>query len=553
MKAENFCMGCMSRKAQGSVCPKCGWKHGTDPESPLYLAPGSILNKKYIVGRVLGAGGFGITYLAWDKVLDIKLCIKEFLPRDFAVRSLNLAEISIYTGEAQKHFQYGLEKFFEEGRALATFVNHPGIVSVRDYFKENNTAYLVMLYLEGRTLKEYLEERDGKIDYDTALKIMMPVMDVLKEFHKIDMLHLDISPDNIYITKEGQVKLLDFGGARYAMGEHSRSLPVVLKPGYAPEEQYRSKGKQGPWTDIYAVGATLYKVITGTLPPEALDRLDEDTLELPSQSGVIISAQAEQALLKAVSVRAGGRFQRMDELQNALMEEDLVQGKGQEYSLQGGMGQEKAQETSMPDNSSSGPVSTTFGTVPAGENILKAEKSQSKRANVTGSRDNTSSGSELSKKKTGRIIIGTIAVVIVAICAFVFFNIGKGNQAILRQETKADISITSGTSSETMETPDQVLFPIKNPPKYTGEKISLDLYETDIKNVLRILRTISGENFAVDRDVTGNVTLALDQPVPWDQVLDLVLKMNGLGKVREGNIIRIATLETLTEESKFKQ
>lgn len=211
---------------------------------------------------------------------------------------------------------------------LAKFVNHPGIVSVRDYFKENNTAYLVMLYLEGITLKEYLEKRGGKIDYATALKIMMPVMDALRELHKIDMLHRDISPDNIYITGEGQVKLLDFGAARYAMGEHSRSLSVVLKPGYAPEEQYRSKGKQGPWTDIYAVGATLYKAITGTLPPEALDRLDEDTLELPSQNGIRIIPRAEQALLKAMSVRAGGRFQDMETFQQALMEENTVEDAG---------------------------------------------------------------------------------------------------------------------------------------------------------------------------------------------------------------------------------
>ena len=321
MNSENYCMGCMSERIEGAVCPKCGWNHGQGQESGLYLPVGSILHDRYLIGRVLGSGGFGITYLARDLLLNSKLCIKEFLPTDLATRAQGQSEVSIYTGEKQKHFQFGLEKFLEEARVLAKFEKHPGVVTVRDFFEGNNTAYLVMLYEEGTTFGEYLKANNGKIGYETALKIMMPVMDALREVHKAGLLHRDIAPDNIYITQGGQVKLLDFGAARYSMGEQNKSLSVILKHGYAPEEQYRSRGKQGAWTDIYAVAATFYRAITGIRPLASNDRMEEDTLALPSREGVTIPPRAEAALLKAMSVRAADRLQSMEEFQQALMEE----------------------------------------------------------------------------------------------------------------------------------------------------------------------------------------------------------------------------------------
>jgi serine/threonine protein kinase len=321
MKAENYCMGCMEKREQGPVCPYCGYQHDTLPESPLYLTPGTILNGKYLIGRVLGHGGFGITYLALDLTLQVRLAIKEFLPRDLATRSSNTTTVTPYTGATKEHFDYGLEKFLEEARALARFEDSPCIVSVKDFFRANGTAYFVMNFVEGITFKEYLKNHGEKIDYDKALRILMPVMDALREVHQTGLLHRDISPDNIYITNDGRIKLLDFGAARNATGEHSKSLSVMLKAGYAPEEQYRSKGKQGPWTDIYAVGATLYRAITGKVPVEALDRLDEDTLEPPTRLGIKIPPHAENALLKALSVKASDRFQEMKMFQQALMME----------------------------------------------------------------------------------------------------------------------------------------------------------------------------------------------------------------------------------------
>lgn len=317
---DHLCLGCMADIGTASVCPHCGWNKGTAAEAPQHLPPGTILQEKYLLGRVLGHGGFGITYLAWDMNLNMKLAIKEYMPRDFATRSADQTFVSVFSGELGSHFENGLKNFLDEAKTVAQFSNHPGIVGVRDFFRDNGTAYLVMYYLEGIDFKQYLETQGGKIPYQTALRIMMPVMDALREVHLTGTLHRDISPDNIYITAEGQVKILDFGAARHAMSEFSKSISVILKPGFAPEEQYRSKGKQGPWTDIYATAATLYRAIVGHVPPESLDRLEEDTIVSPSSVGVDIPQQAEAALLKALSVKAADRYQSMEEFQTDLLQ-----------------------------------------------------------------------------------------------------------------------------------------------------------------------------------------------------------------------------------------
>lgn len=285
----------------------------------MYLPPGTPLHERYRIDAVLGHGGFGITYLALDERLSVRVAIKEYLPRQMATRAEGQTRVSVFTGEPREHYLYGLKKFLEEAQAIARFGGHPSIVSCRDFFEANGTAYMVMPYLEGVTLKEFLEQKGGRIPYEIARDILLVVMDALKEVHRANLLHRDISPDNIFLTTARQVKLIDFGAARYQAGEQSKSLSVILKVGYAPEEQYRSSGKQGPWTDVYAVAATLYKCITGNTPPDALDRLDEDTLAPPSQLGVAIPPEAEVALLKALAVRAAERFRSIEEFQAALL------------------------------------------------------------------------------------------------------------------------------------------------------------------------------------------------------------------------------------------
>ena len=319
MELEHLCMGCMAERGDIERCPHCGWVEGTAPESPLHLPPRTILNEKYLLGRVLGQGGFGITYLGWDINLNLKLAIKEYMPQDLASRAAGQSQIAAYTGTMSGQFDYGLEKFLQEARTLAQFDGHPNIVSVRDFFKANGTAYIVMSFLDGVDLKEFVEAQGGRLPYEKALSLIMPVLDALNEVHAANILHRDISPDNIFIKRNGQVLLIDFGAARQAISAKGHSMSIILKPGFAPEEQYRSKGVQGPWTDLYAVAATMYRVTTGQMPPESLDRLAQDTLVPPSQLGVNLGANAEQALLRAMAIRAEDRFQRVRDFQDALL------------------------------------------------------------------------------------------------------------------------------------------------------------------------------------------------------------------------------------------
>jgi serine/threonine protein kinase len=308
----------MSEKDGQAVCPICD-------VDDLYLLPEphvmplrTLLNGKYLIGRLLGSGGFSNTYLALDLNLRLKISIKEYLPRDFATRNPNQTEILVYSGERSTFFQQGKERFLEEAQTLARFNRHPGIVSITDFFHENNTAYIVMEYIEGITLKQYLNQKGGRLPLEQVIEIFGPVMDALRSVHEVGILHRDISPDNIYITRERQVKLLDFGAARQAVGEASKSLSVILKPGYAPEEQYRTRGKQGPRTDVYAVAASMYLCISGVLPPDALDRFDEDELCPLRELVPAVPKAVNDAVMKGLALRAGDRWQTIAELQQAL-------------------------------------------------------------------------------------------------------------------------------------------------------------------------------------------------------------------------------------------
>jgi len=314
---DNLCLGCMQPKGEAAICASCGWD-GHGAESVLHLPPGTILNETYLIGRALGQGGFGITYIAWDMKLCRKVAIKEYFPQTLASRHAGQTIVVPTSGKVQEDFHYGLRSFMTEGRILARFGDHPCIVSVLNLFEENQTAYMVMGFLEGMTLAQYLAGHGGKIPFNEALRIMTPVMDGLREVHAQGLLHRDISPDNIYMTRQGPVKILDFGAARFAATERSQSLSVVLKPGYAPEEQYRRNGKQGPWTDVYTAAATIYRCITGAPPPEALDRLAEETLQSPKELGCDIPAAANAAMGRALSIRAEQRYRSMLEFEKAL-------------------------------------------------------------------------------------------------------------------------------------------------------------------------------------------------------------------------------------------
>lgn len=313
-----LCMGCMEDRGSETVCPRCGYREGADPASPLHLRPRTELQGQYLVGRVLGHGGFGITYLSWDLNLERKVAVKEYMPGGVAVRTQHATEVMPSSGDMRKDFEYGLQRYLDEARTVARFQAHPAIVSVLNFFRANGTAYLVMEYLEGVTLERYLETNGNRTTMETVLTVMTPVMEALHTVHQQGILHRDVSPDNIYITRKWQVKVLDFGAARYALGQKSRNLSVILKEGYAPIEQYHSKGNQGPWTDVYACGATIYRALTGVIPPGSLDRMTEDKMHPLRQFGVEMTDPQERAILKALAVQPEQRFHTMQDFRDAL-------------------------------------------------------------------------------------------------------------------------------------------------------------------------------------------------------------------------------------------
>lgn len=327
MKVENLCIHCMREKAQpGGRCEHCGYLPEEHSIPSHHLEPFVILAGKYLVGSALGEDGFGITYIGMDLNLEMRVAIKEYYPNGCAIRDLSgNSTVQSYAGSQGEFFEKGREKFINEAKTLAKCIQLPGIVTVRDFFKENKTAYIVMEYLDGKTLKEYLKERGGKISVEETLQMMEPVIRSLAEVHKMNLIHRDISPDNIMILKNGTVKVLDFGGARNFDAAGGKSLSIMLKPGYAPEEQYRTHGEQGPWTDVYALCATMYRCITGKIPPEALERTYQDTLEPLSSLQISVPANVEYALTCGLSVYRNGRFQNMEELYGILYGNDKVE------------------------------------------------------------------------------------------------------------------------------------------------------------------------------------------------------------------------------------
>ena len=248
----------------------------------------------------------------------MKVAIKEFLPDGIAVRAGGSHQVTTYTGQREENFKYGMERFLDEAQVLAKFQGNPNIVGVRSYFEENDTAYFVMDYIEGTSFKTYIQEQGGKVSWEESAKVLLPVMDALGAVHKGGIIHRDVTPDNIILTTDGGVKLLDFGSARYSLGDKSKSLDVVLKAGYAPKEQYIRRGKQGPYTDVYSLAACFYAAITGFLPPESLERMDEDNLVPPSTRGVKLPSGFEDAILKGLEVQPADRYQSMEEFRAAL-------------------------------------------------------------------------------------------------------------------------------------------------------------------------------------------------------------------------------------------
>lgn len=318
-----------------SVCPYCGQPEITKAKEPIHLAPGTVLAGRYILGLAVGAGGFGIVYRAWDMKLETVVAVKEFFVSRLITRAEGLINV-IVNKKSKEEFEYRKDRFLAEARNMAKFGQHRSIPNVFELFEENNTAYIVMELLHGIALNEYLNQHNGKIDIDFALMIANEVGNALQSLHNEGIIHRDVAPDNIYICsgKEIRIKLMDLGAAKLA-DSTDEVVDIILKPGYSPPEQYDNSKNIGPWTDIYALGATLYAMLTGVKPDESTNRKINDEVVPPNQLNPLIRENLSNTILKAMAIDRHMRFKNVAEFLSAINGDRKVVTLAQERKLRG--------------------------------------------------------------------------------------------------------------------------------------------------------------------------------------------------------------------------
>lgn len=315
--ASELCMNCFSVKGQYEVCPYCGYVEGTPPEHPQYLTPGTILANHFIVGTAIDMGGFGITYRCYDTTLGIAVAVKEFFPAGLVNRAPGESVVGLLSGDKQQQYRVELKRFLMEAQSIAQFGKAKDIVNVYAFFEENNTAYIIMEYIDGVLLKDYLEKQ-GKMEPQVALHIIDLIINAVKKIHSKGIIHRDISPDNIFISSEDAIKVFDFGAAQLNDSTEGKNCEKVIKVGYSAPEQYRDKSNQGFYTDIYSVGAILYQMLTGIKPMESTEREHKDTLKSPLELGVKIEPNVDRAIMEAMAVQPELRFQNIQQFEDAL-------------------------------------------------------------------------------------------------------------------------------------------------------------------------------------------------------------------------------------------
>ena len=298
-----------------TVCPECGRPYGSVKAESFALKPGTILDGKYLVGEMLGQGGFGITYIGFDLLLEQKIAIKEYFPMSTGMVSREGRSTVVWSDAVMQKsgVEKGFDSFLKEARKMAKLRSIPSVVGVNSVFIQNETAYIVMDFIEGETLLKKLQ-REGPMDYSTCISLMTPIMQALAEVHKHGIIHRDISPDNIMVQSDGKLILLDLGAAKdldiQGKDGNVQSSQMVAKHGFSPVEQYGQAGKIGPWTDVYAMAATIYYCCTGVLPPSATDRMIEDTLTCRPR----LTKEQFDVLAFCMSVLPQKRPQNMDAL-----------------------------------------------------------------------------------------------------------------------------------------------------------------------------------------------------------------------------------------------
>ena len=307
-------MRCMACKAdEQEACPVCGFIERDFVPEKHHLPPRTILKGQYLVGCALGEGGFGITYIGWDLFLHIPVAIKEYFPSGVVIRDQGQCTVSVFAGKDEQSFLKGRESFFREAQKVARFDNNPGVVSVKNCFIENGTAYIIMEYISGINLGVYASKRGGKLGFEETLRLLETPIRTLNALHGASTYHRDISPENLMLSKTGTVKLIDFGSAMESDSE-KKTRVLMVRSGYSPVEMYSTNGKDGSYSDVYSMAATIYKLITGVTPPAATERLDADPLVRPTMLGVKdITTTQENALMRGLTVQQKDRYQTMAE------------------------------------------------------------------------------------------------------------------------------------------------------------------------------------------------------------------------------------------------
>lgn len=442
ISGKSLCENCFS-EITSEPCPVCGYSPQDHISDPTVLSSGSVLQGRYAVGRVIGKGGFGVTYLAYDIKHDEKIAVKEYYPYGIALRNPESTIVSVSTEEAADIFKSGAEKFYDEARLVAAFNGNPSIVSVYDFFYENDTVYYTMEYLEGQTLKDYVE-KNGVITSEQAVYIAEKISSALMTAHSANILHRDVSPDNIMICSDGKVKLLDFGAARQVVANASQSLSVILKQGFAPLEQYQKKGRQGPWTDIYSLGATLYFALTKDIPDDPMTRFESDN-EYSSNKYSIVQPLWE-IIRKATMLRIEDRYSnifefRSDLASSGITAEPLVEFEAPEkivlpsgvtakpYSTTASMRTSKKSQTEQraavpPVQASQTPVVPTPPSEPAVSENTSAE-------------ENASPDKKPAKKKLTAILACAAALIII-VGAAVAVGVSKNNNAAVSTSAESE-------------------------------------------------------------------------------------------------------------------
>lgn len=307
----NFCFGCME-ETNSAPCPRCGYNSLTNQNQSYALQQGTILHGKYLIGKMLGQGGFGITYIGWDLALSRKVAIKEFFPSAYVSRDSGATTVLQWypTEQAQEARNMGKDMFLKEARKMNHVDAIPRVVHVLEMFHDNDTAYIVMNYIPGENLAQRIK-RTGPMSWKQVQDLLLPVVDIMQSVHDVGLVHRDLSPDNLMIQPDNQVVILDLGAAKDINLQSGTSSMQVAKGGFSPMEQYVQKGNSGPWTDVYALAATIYFALTGVVPPTAVDRLSKDTLRWDLPQLRKLPTSVIRALQKAMTLSAKDRTRSM--------------------------------------------------------------------------------------------------------------------------------------------------------------------------------------------------------------------------------------------------